>query len=207
MYGLRLRGHSGDSHSKDDAGSPAFDRTAFPRVRADPPEPRQAPRRALRALFRAESLGEAAGLGMIIAIDGPAASGKGTIARRIAAHYRLPHLDTGLLYRAAAAALDRRGPRSLRRSRGGRGRTGTGPHRFRRRDLAHAPDGRGGLRGRRDARSSGGADRGAARFRGAAGRRGARRAGHRHGHLSRRRGEDLRHRQRRRREPSGGRSN
>ena len=42
---------------------------------------------------------------MIIAIDGPAASGKGTIARRIAAHYRLPHLDTGLLYRATAAAL------------------------------------------------------------------------------------------------------
>ncbi len=42
---------------------------------------------------------------MIIAIDGPAASGKGTIASRIAAHYRLPHLDTGLLYRATAAAL------------------------------------------------------------------------------------------------------
>jgi cytidylate kinase len=42
---------------------------------------------------------------MIIAIDGPAASGKGTIARRVAAHYRLPHLDTGLLYRAIAAAL------------------------------------------------------------------------------------------------------
>ena len=42
---------------------------------------------------------------MIIAIDGPAASGKGTIARRLAEHYRLPHLDTGLLYRATAAAL------------------------------------------------------------------------------------------------------
>ena len=42
---------------------------------------------------------------MIIAIDGPAASGKGSIARRIAAHYGLPHLDTGLLYRATAAAL------------------------------------------------------------------------------------------------------
>ncbi|WP_428032213.1 (d)CMP kinase [Ancylobacter sp.] len=40
---------------------------------------------------------------MIIAIDGPAASGKGTIARRLAAHYRLPHLDTGLLYRAVGA--------------------------------------------------------------------------------------------------------
>lgn len=42
---------------------------------------------------------------MIIAIDGPAASGKGTLARRLAAHYRLPHLDTGLLYRAVGAAL------------------------------------------------------------------------------------------------------
>jgi cytidylate kinase len=42
---------------------------------------------------------------MIIAIDGPAASGKGTIARRLAAHFGLPHLDTGLLYRATARAL------------------------------------------------------------------------------------------------------
>jgi cytidylate kinase len=36
---------------------------------------------------------------MIIAIDGPAAAGKGTIAARLAAFYGLPHLDTGLLYR------------------------------------------------------------------------------------------------------------
>jgi cytidylate kinase len=42
---------------------------------------------------------------MIIAIDGPAASGKGTLARRLAAHYGLPHLDTGLLYRATARVL------------------------------------------------------------------------------------------------------
>ncbi len=35
-----------------------------------------------------------------IALDGPAAAGKGTIARRIAQHYQIPHLDTGLLYRA-----------------------------------------------------------------------------------------------------------
>jgi len=39
---------------------------------------------------------------MIIAIDGPAASGKGTLAKRIAAHYGLRHLDTGALYRAVA---------------------------------------------------------------------------------------------------------
>jgi cytidylate kinase len=42
---------------------------------------------------------------MIIAIDGPAASGKGTIGKRVAAHYRLRHLDTGLIYRAVANAL------------------------------------------------------------------------------------------------------
>ena len=48
---------------------------------------------------------------MIIAIDGPAASGKGTIARRLAAHFNLPHLDTGLLYRATARALREAGER------------------------------------------------------------------------------------------------
>ena len=42
---------------------------------------------------------------MIIAIDGPAASGKGTLGKRLAAHFRLRHLDTGLLYRAVAKAL------------------------------------------------------------------------------------------------------
>ncbi|MCB1545836.1 MAG: (d)CMP kinase, partial [Rhodoblastus sp.] len=48
---------------------------------------------------------------MIVAIDGPAASGKGTIARRLAAHYKLPHLDTGLLYRATARVLIDEGTR------------------------------------------------------------------------------------------------
>jgi cytidylate kinase len=42
---------------------------------------------------------------MIIALDGPAASGKGTLARRLADHFGLRHLDTGLTYRAVAAAL------------------------------------------------------------------------------------------------------
>jgi cytidylate kinase len=42
---------------------------------------------------------------MIIAIDGPAASGKGTLAKKLARHYGLRHLDTGLLYRAVAQAL------------------------------------------------------------------------------------------------------
>ncbi|MBR1216721.1 (d)CMP kinase [Bradyrhizobium sp. U87765 SZCCT0131] len=42
---------------------------------------------------------------MIIAIDGPAASGKGTLARRLAEHYGLRHLDTGVIYRAVAKAV------------------------------------------------------------------------------------------------------
>jgi CMP/dCMP kinase len=46
---------------------------------------------------------------MIIAIDGPAASGKGTLAKRIAQHLGLPHLDTGLLYRAVGQQMLDRG--------------------------------------------------------------------------------------------------
>ncbi len=46
---------------------------------------------------------------MIVAIDGPAASGKGTLAKRIAAHFGLHHLDTGLLYRAVARDVQRLG--------------------------------------------------------------------------------------------------
>ena len=42
---------------------------------------------------------------MIIAVDGPTASGKGTIAQALAAHYKLPMLDTGLLYRAVGYQL------------------------------------------------------------------------------------------------------
>jgi cytidylate kinase len=46
---------------------------------------------------------------MIIAVDGPAASGKGTIARALARRFGLPHMDTGLLYRAVALNLVRSG--------------------------------------------------------------------------------------------------
>ena len=42
---------------------------------------------------------------MIIAIDGPAASGKGTLGKRLAHHYGFRHLDTGVIYRAVAKAL------------------------------------------------------------------------------------------------------
>ena len=52
---------------------------------------------------------------LIIAVDGPAAAGKGTLARRLATHFGLPYLDTGLLYRAVGrrvldAAADPRDP-------------------------------------------------------------------------------------------------
>jgi len=43
--------------------------------------------------------------GLVIAVDGPAASGKGTLARRLSTHYGLPYLDTGLLYRMVARAM------------------------------------------------------------------------------------------------------
>ena len=46
---------------------------------------------------------------IVIAVDGPAASGKGTIARALARHFGLPHMDTGMLYRAVAVSLNRFG--------------------------------------------------------------------------------------------------
>ena len=46
---------------------------------------------------------------LVIAIDGPSAAGKGTLARRLAMHFGLPHLDTGLLYRAVGVKSSRTG--------------------------------------------------------------------------------------------------
>lgn len=46
---------------------------------------------------------------VVIAVDGPAASGKGTIARALASHFGLPHMDTGMLYRAVALTMFRFG--------------------------------------------------------------------------------------------------
>ena len=54
-------------------------------------------------------LARAEGKGPVIAVDGPAASGKGTIARALAKHFALPHMDTGMLYRAVALSLWRWG--------------------------------------------------------------------------------------------------
>src|ERR1700679_4078926 len=63
-------------------------------------------RRRRAARHRCDEPGASqAGAGLIIAIDGPAASGRGTISRRLETHFGLPHLDTGLLYRATAAGL------------------------------------------------------------------------------------------------------
>jgi cytidylate kinase len=46
---------------------------------------------------------------MIVTIDGPAASGKGTLARKLAEHLKVPHLDTGLLYRCVAERMQEEG--------------------------------------------------------------------------------------------------
>ncbi len=64
---------------------------------------------ALGGLLGGLGSGMRRGHPIVIAIDGPAASGKGTLARRIADHYRLPCLDTGLLYRAVARDVVERG--------------------------------------------------------------------------------------------------
>ncbi len=67
---------------------------------------------------------------MIIAIDGPAASGKGTLGKRLAAHYGLRHLDTGLLYRAVAHAVIAGGHRPDDHARAIAAATSLDPARF-----------------------------------------------------------------------------
>ena len=66
--------------------------------------------RALGGAWHRElGLSEGKKKGPVIAVDGPAASGKGTIARALAKHLGLPHMDTGMLYRAVALQLWRWG--------------------------------------------------------------------------------------------------
>jgi CMP/dCMP kinase len=67
---------------------------------------------------------------MIIAIDGPAASGKGTLGKRLAAHYGLRHLDTGLIYRAVAKALLDAGQSPTNRARAVAAAEAVDPARF-----------------------------------------------------------------------------
>ena len=57
----------------------------------------------------ASGIGPSANSPIVIAVDGPAASGKGTIARALAEHFGLPHMDTGMLYRAVALSMVRFG--------------------------------------------------------------------------------------------------
>jgi len=67
---------------------------------------------------------------MIIAIDGPAASGKGTLGKHLAAHFGLHHLDTGLLYRAVAKALLDQGAPLTDRARASAAASALDPARF-----------------------------------------------------------------------------
>ena len=77
---------------------------------------------------------------MIIAIDGPAASGKGTLGKRLAQHYGYRHLDTGVIYRAVAKALLDAGADLTDEVLRGRGGAGTRPGKVRQ-SGAEDPDG------------------------------------------------------------------
>ena len=161
----------------DDA---AFIATSFPGFR------RSDAQRSAREIF------------MIIAIDGPAASGKGTLGKRLAAHYGLRHLDTGLIYRAVAKALLDAGEAPDDEAAAIAAARALDPSALRR-GGAEDPRRRRGRLGRlRDPGGARGAARLPARFRRAAARRGARRPRHRHRDLPRRRRENLRHRHARR---------
>ena len=131
---------------------------------------------------------------MIIAIDGPAASGKGTLGKRLAAHYGLRHLDTGLLYRAVAKALLDAGHSPNNQARAVAAADAIDPAAFDE-DGVESPRGRrsriAGVGHSRRARRAAGVP---AQLRDQAARRGARRTRHRHGDLSARRGEIVRHR-------------
>ena len=67
------------------------------------------PCQSARPVSEDKSTEAAASTAPVIAVDGPAASGKGTVARALARHFKLPHMDTGLLYRAVALNLFRFG--------------------------------------------------------------------------------------------------
>ena len=69
---------------------------------------RRAPCHSAKALSKRRSMSSAS-CPILIAVDGPAASGKGTIARALAKHFGLPHMDTGMLYRAVALTMFRFG--------------------------------------------------------------------------------------------------
>ena len=64
---------------------------------------------------------------MIVAVDGPAAAGKGTLARRLARHFGYHFLDTGLLYRMTAKALLDRGANAADHAAAAEAATGVDP--------------------------------------------------------------------------------
>jgi hypothetical protein len=137
-------------------------------------------------------------MGFVIAVDGPAASGKGTIANRLAALYGYPVLDTGLLYRGVGVKLlpscggdlDDATAATAAALRPGTGRTGAARASHPRRGRAGQPR-RGAYAVRLALRDF------QLRLRGPGARRGDRRPRHRHGDRPRGAGQAVRHRQRR----------
>ena len=141
---------------------------------------------------------------IVIAVDGPAASGKGTIARALAAHFGLPHMDTGMLYRAVAVSLNRFGGDPAVEFEAVRAVAGLAQVDERRsrtaeriRRIGREPHF--GL-----SRRARGPDRAPARICRPGRRRGARRARRRHGDRARRHRQTVRHRQRRSPRARGG---
>src|SRR5262249_49472842 len=100
--GQRCRPHPDQSRPPDRDGVPGHGS-----CRGQPRHDRRRPdHRHQLPRFRAADAGSRRRFGpMIIAIDGPAAAGKGTLARRLAEHFKLAFLDTGSLYRAVAAKV------------------------------------------------------------------------------------------------------
>ena len=122
---------------------------------------------------------------MIIAIDGPAASGKGTLGKRLAAHYGLRHLDTGLIYRAVAKALLDAGHDPDDKPRAIAAAKALDPAQFDEAALKAPRDRRSGIHRLGDPRGARGPARFPARLRRGAARRRARRPRHRHRHRAR----------------------
>ena len=110
---------------------------------------------------------------MIIAIDGPAASGKGTLGKRIAHHYGYRHLDTGVIYRAVAKALLDAGADLADEALAVAAAMELDPEKFGNPVLKSQVDRRGRLGGLGDPAGARGAGRFSAAFRSRAARRGA----------------------------------